>query len=77
MNQINYLNLSLGDRDDIDIDAFSVSLLEREYKIWNEENESKNMVKLIRMWAEGRKRPVSGTFIKLHSKNNKLFPEYI
>jgi len=56
----------MGDRDDIDIDAFSVSLLERKYKIWNDENESKNMVKLIRMWAEGRKRPVSGTFIKFH-----------
>jgi hypothetical protein len=31
INQINFLNLSLGDRDDIDIDAFSVSLMERDF----------------------------------------------
>lgn len=44
MNQMHYLNLVVGDRDDIDVDAVSLTLLDRDKnkKIDNKKIEDKN-----------------------------------
>ncbi|EGR34306.1 hypothetical protein IMG5_016970, partial [Ichthyophthirius multifiliis] len=78
-NQVNFLNLSMGDRETIDIDSFSLNLLQNdiEQEDNDQQNQYKQITQFIRRWAEGKSRPISGTFIKFNKKKNQYYPELI
>jgi hypothetical protein len=59
-----------------------MALLEPDFDVWESDAaQREQIVKLIRMWAEGKKRPSSGSFVKFHLVKSgakiAYYPEYL
>ncbi|KAL4429672.1 hypothetical protein ABPG74_017081 [Tetrahymena malaccensis] len=78
-NQINLLNLNLGDRELISVDSFTLNLLQNEKQEDQEqyEKETKQIANYIKKWADGLSRPISGTYVKFNNKNGFVYPELL
>jgi len=86
-NMVHYLALNMAELQELNADATVVTILpeiktvsedgeDKELKGMNTEKDNDKIAKLLRMWADGKRVPLNGTYISLKKVGDKIVPEF-